>query len=115
MNGCAAGSALTEFLHDFEGLVTDMVLNPFSIEFCRFRIDHKADQELQNNLVTFLALLGQLAPLVGQEDRTIGLALDIAVILQALDGIADRWRRNPQTCGQIARARLLLDLDQIRD
>ena len=66
-----------------------MVLDALRIGVGGLRIDAERDEQIPDDQMTLARDRRHLAPLVGQEDRAIGLAGHEAVTLQPLDRVVD--------------------------
>jgi hypothetical protein len=59
-----------------------MVLDALGVLLGGRRVDPEGGQEREDDPVSAPAIGGELAAAFGQEDRPVGLALDVAVALQ---------------------------------
>ena len=109
------GSLPQEVSHPVERLGAEVMLDPFGIDNGRLFAHAQFEQKLVDQLVPFLADLGQPPPLGGQLHRLVGLGLHQAFGLQPLDHPQRGNVADPESIGQLADPALPLLLDQFGD
>jgi hypothetical protein len=92
-----------------------VVFDPFGVGPRRLGANAERNQKFLDQAMTLARRLRQLPPLVGEKNRTIGLACYQTVAAEPLDGIIDGCVRNPEAAGEINDARLAPLLDEIGD
>ena len=92
-----------------------MVLNPLSIDLGGFLGNPQGTEKVDHHLVAMLTLLGQLAADRGQEDRAVGQGRDIALALQAGQGVIHRHMCDAEPAGQVHDPGLTLRGGQVGD
>lgn len=85
---------------------TDVVLNPFGVEFGGLGGDTKRPEKRHNRGVPAVAGGGQFIARLGQEDRAVGPRAHQAVAPQADERAVDRHVRHAQPPSEVHYARL---------
>ena len=92
-----------------------MVLDALGIGAGDVLADSDRLQEGDHDLVPPPGCLGDAPPLLGEEDRAIGLGGDQPALLQARDGLGDAGMGHTQPARDIGRARFAGRVDQVGD
>src|SRR3954452_19805360 len=78
----AAVAFLQQTIEGIERLMADMMLDALGIDPRHVLADPQGAQEGVDDLVTPPAVLGEVATVAGEEDRTVGLRMHQAITLQ---------------------------------
>ena len=76
-------------LEGYQCFVADMVLDPFCVAACDFRVDADIDQEGFHDGVALAAFLSQFLTLLAEEDAAIGFAFNKAGLCEPVQHARD--------------------------
>lgn len=89
-----------------ERLCTDMVFDPFRVEFSCFLCDPEGTQERNNRSMAPVTFFRETSARVGQKDRSVRFTANEACALQTPQRAVDGYVSDAQPPGQISHTRL---------
>ena len=92
-----------------------MMFQPLRVSFRDVRRNANRLQKIESHMVPLAGMLRNSSPFVCQKNRTVGFALDIAILLQPPDCVVHSRATDPEQVCQIDKTRFSGGLDEIHD